>query len=197
VRSLIAGGCQFLPQAGQDQAGGWRPCGSDVPAAAATSWRVLLFASPRYRAGDHRAAELTGIEPGLSLPVGITGHLIALKLPARDDQSRSQDPARLRALLAIAAPAGLTAAREAAPRKIRGGSSQPGNGWIPGNSLNAQVRRAARFTARSPAMLRYVGCAPAASSSLASGFRRRAAPEDETGHANPGRACQLTFESSR
>lgn len=51
--------------------------------------------------------------PGLSLPIATTGHLIALKLLARDDQTRPQDLADLRALLAAAAPEDLADARDA------------------------------------------------------------------------------------
>jgi hypothetical protein len=56
---------------------------------------------------------MTEIVPGLSLPIAATGHLIALKLLARDDQTRPQDLADLRALRAVAGPADLDTAREA------------------------------------------------------------------------------------
>ena len=61
-----------------------------------------------------RSAEATEIVPGLTLPIATTGHLIALKLLARDDQSRPQDVADLRALRAVASPEDLAAADRAA-----------------------------------------------------------------------------------
>jgi hypothetical protein len=45
---------------------------------------------------------MTEIVPGLSLPIATTGHLIALKLLARDDQTRPQDLVDLRALREVA-----------------------------------------------------------------------------------------------
>jgi predicted nucleotidyltransferase len=48
----------------------------------------LLFASSGIEAEVARAAETLEIVPGLQLPVAQTGHLIALKLLARDDESR-------------------------------------------------------------------------------------------------------------
>jgi predicted nucleotidyltransferase len=62
----------------------------------------LLFASSGIEPEIVEAAETIEISPGLKLPVATTGHLIALKLLARDDDSRPQDLADLRALLAVA-----------------------------------------------------------------------------------------------
>jgi predicted nucleotidyltransferase len=73
----------------------------------------LLFASSGIEPEVVRAADLTEIVPGLSVPIATTGHLIALKLLARDDQARPQDLADLRALRAVATPADLSAASEA------------------------------------------------------------------------------------
>jgi predicted nucleotidyltransferase len=73
----------------------------------------LLFASSGIEPEVVRAADLTEIVPGLSVPIATTGHLIALKLLARDDQARPQDLADLRALRAVATPADLSAAIEA------------------------------------------------------------------------------------
>jgi hypothetical protein len=73
----------------------------------------LLFASSGIEPEITRAAEVTEVVPGLSLPIATTGHLIALKLLARDDQARPQDLADLRALRAVATAADLDAARAA------------------------------------------------------------------------------------
>ena len=64
----------------------------------------LLFASSGIEAEVAQAAETLEIVPGFQLPVARTGHLIALKLLARDDESRPQDLTDLRALRAAATP---------------------------------------------------------------------------------------------
>lgn len=56
---------------------------------------------------------MTEVVPGLRLPIATTGHLIALKLLARDDLERPQDLADLRALRQVATSADYQAAREA------------------------------------------------------------------------------------
>jgi predicted nucleotidyltransferase len=73
----------------------------------------LLFASSGIETEIARAAETMEILPGLTVPVARTGHLIAVKLLARDDDSRPQDLADLRALHAVATPADVKLAREA------------------------------------------------------------------------------------
>jgi predicted nucleotidyltransferase len=73
----------------------------------------LLFASSGIEAEVARAAETLEIVPGLQLPVAQTGHLIALKLLARDDESRPQDRADLRALRTAATPDDLAVAGSA------------------------------------------------------------------------------------
>lgn len=62
----------------------------------------LLFASSGIEAEIAADAETIEIVPGLSLPVARTGHLLAMKLLARDDRWRPQDADDLRALLAVA-----------------------------------------------------------------------------------------------
>jgi predicted nucleotidyltransferase len=73
----------------------------------------LLFASSGIEGEIVAAAERIAIVPGLVLPVAQTGHLVALKLLARDDRHRPQDADDLRALLAVASPADVEAARSA------------------------------------------------------------------------------------
>jgi predicted nucleotidyltransferase len=72
----------------------------------------LLFASSGIEPEVARAAEPLEIVPGLTLPVATLGHLIALKLLARDDQTRPQDLADLRGLIAAATNADLSLARQ-------------------------------------------------------------------------------------
>ncbi len=74
----------------------------------------LLFASSGIEPEIAQAAEVLEISPGLVVPVATIGHLIAIKILARDDATRPQDLADLRALLRSASPADLSVAREAA-----------------------------------------------------------------------------------
>ena len=72
----------------------------------------LLFASSGIEPEVAQAAEPVEIVPGLILPVATIGHLIALKVLARDDVNRPQDLADLHALLRAAGPADLAVARD-------------------------------------------------------------------------------------
>ena len=70
----------------------------------------LLFASSGIEPEVARAAETLEIVSGLEVPVARIGHLVALKVLARDDRERPQDLDDLRALLAEAGPADLAEA---------------------------------------------------------------------------------------
>ncbi len=113
VRALIADGYELLAAVERDETGRLAtvrlssPPGGEVVV-------DLLFASSGIEPEIARSAEPTEIVPGLTLPIATTGHLIALKLLARDDQSRPQDLADLRALRAVASPEDLAAADRAA-----------------------------------------------------------------------------------
>lgn len=71
-----------------------------VPAGGSRDGSVLdvLFASSGIEAEMVESAEELEILPGLVVPVARTGHLVALKLLARDDERRPQDAADLRVL---------------------------------------------------------------------------------------------------
>jgi hypothetical protein len=73
----------------------------------------LLFASSGIESEIVASADPLEISPGLIVPVATVGHLIAVKLLARDDRTRPQDVADLRALLEAATPEDLTLARGA------------------------------------------------------------------------------------
>ncbi|MGE3277780.1 MAG: nucleotidyl transferase AbiEii/AbiGii toxin family protein [Vicinamibacterales bacterium] len=73
----------------------------------------LLFASSGIEPEVVRAAEVVELLPGLHLRLATTGHLIALKVLARDDESRPQDLGDLRALLRVASPTDVAVARAA------------------------------------------------------------------------------------
>lgn len=73
----------------------------------------LLFASSGIEPEVVAAAEPLELLRGLVIPVAQTGHLLALKVLARDDISRPQDIADLRALMLVASPEELDRARQA------------------------------------------------------------------------------------
>ena len=74
----------------------------------------LLLASSGIEAEIVAQADRIEVLDGLLAPVASTGHLITLKLLARDDCSRPQDLVDLRALLAVAGQADLDLARTSA-----------------------------------------------------------------------------------
>ena len=73
----------------------------------------LLFASSGIEPEIVRAAEDLDILPDLRMPVASLGHLMALKVLARDDRLRPQDLDDLTALLREAEPSDLAVARTA------------------------------------------------------------------------------------
>lgn len=73
----------------------------------------LLFASSGIEPEVARDADSLEILPGLRIPVAGVGHLMALKLLARDDRRRPQDLDDLRSLLRESTDADLAAARVA------------------------------------------------------------------------------------
>ncbi|MGH7387865.1 MAG: nucleotidyl transferase AbiEii/AbiGii toxin family protein [Candidatus Rokuibacteriota bacterium] len=72
-----------------------------------------LFASSGVEAEVVAAADLVEILPGFRAPVATTGHLMALKVLARDDRTRPQDRVDLVALTASANPEDIVQARAA------------------------------------------------------------------------------------
>jgi len=76
----------------------------------------LLFASSGLEPEIAAQAEPLEVVAGLSVPVAPAGHLIALKLLARDDERRPQDTQDLKALLGVATRDELDAARDAVAR---------------------------------------------------------------------------------
>lgn len=73
----------------------------------------LLFASSGIEAEIVAHAEPLELLPGLTIGVARVGHLIALKVLARDDVNRPLDLADLRALLQVATDTELAEARDA------------------------------------------------------------------------------------
>jgi predicted nucleotidyltransferase len=73
----------------------------------------LLFASSGIEPEIIARAEAIEIVPGLTVPIARIGHLLALKLLARDDRHRPQDWDDIRALLAEAEETDLAEARAA------------------------------------------------------------------------------------
>jgi hypothetical protein len=73
----------------------------------------LLFASSGIEAEIAASAVRLEILPGLTAPVASIGHLIAMKVLARDDRRRPQDWDDLRALTGLASQAEVEQARAA------------------------------------------------------------------------------------
>lgn len=73
----------------------------------------LMFASSGIEAEIAASAVSLEILPGLTAPVASIGHLIAMKVLARDDRRRPQDWDDLRALIGLASQADLDQARGA------------------------------------------------------------------------------------
>lgn len=73
----------------------------------------VLFASSGIEPEIVQSAERLEVLPNLTIPVASIGHLVALKVLARDDRARPQDSDDLKALLAKAQPPDLGAARAA------------------------------------------------------------------------------------
>lgn len=73
----------------------------------------MLFASSGIEPEVVADADAIELLPKLRMHVATTGHLIALKVLARDDLTRPQDVGDLRALLRVATPADVERARAA------------------------------------------------------------------------------------
>ena len=98
------------------------------------AWVVdLLFASSGIEREIVHAADRIEVVRGLRLPVASVGHLIALKLLARDDHTRPQDSADLRALVGVADKEELLQARAAV-------SLIEARGYGRGRDLGANLR---------------------------------------------------------
>lgn len=114
VRALLSQGYRLLASVEQDATGRLATIRLGCPVGGGDDVVVdILFASSGIEPEIAEAAEVMNIVPGLSLPVAVTGHLIALKLLARDDDVRPQDLADLRALSAAAKQPDMAVAREA------------------------------------------------------------------------------------
>lgn len=112
VRSLVGAGFQLDTIIEQDAVGRlatarMRPSTTDG------SVVDLLFASSGIEPDIVAAAEVLEVLTGVAVPVAQTGHLIALKVLARDDVGRPQDLLDLRALVAVADGRQLELARVA------------------------------------------------------------------------------------
>jgi hypothetical protein len=102
IRLLVTRGYRFVATVEQDDTG--RLATARLASSASDRGVLvdLLFATSGIEPEIVAAAEPLDVLPGLTIPVAQVGHLIALKLLARDDQTRPQDLADLRALLGVA-----------------------------------------------------------------------------------------------
>lgn len=98
----------------------------------------LLFASSGIEPEIVADAEQMEVLPRLSMRVARVGHLIALKLLARDDERRPQDVVDLKALLAVASADEIDRAR-------RGIGLITSRGYHRGRNLSADLDAALRL----------------------------------------------------
>lgn len=99
VRSLTADGYGLSALVEQDAVGRLATVRLISPGADGVGVVVdLIFATVGIEAEIVADAEVLEILPAVSMPVATVGHLAALKLLARDDETRPQDAADLRAL---------------------------------------------------------------------------------------------------
>jgi predicted nucleotidyltransferase len=92
----------------------------------------LIFATAGIEAEIVADAEVLEILPDVSMPVATVGHLVALKLLARDDETRPQDAADLQALALVLGPEDQSAARTAVEFITQ-------RGYARGRSLSAML----------------------------------------------------------
>lgn len=113
VRSMLGTGYQLVASIEQDAVG--RLASVRLVAHSEEGGAVvdLLFASSGVEPELVAAGEPLEILPGLIVPVARAGHLLALKLLARDDDTRPQDAGDIRALRAASDGRDLALAREA------------------------------------------------------------------------------------
>ena len=115
VRSLINAGYRLDAIVEQDSVGRLATARMISPGADRLGAVVdVLFATAGIESEIVAAAEVLEVLPGLLMPVATAGHLVALKLLARDDETRPQDASDLRALHAVLGAADRAAARTAA-----------------------------------------------------------------------------------
>src|SRR5215472_767 len=81
---MLADGIRLLASVEQDETGRLATVRPASPLSEGDVVVDLLFASSGIEPEIGRAAEMTDVVPGLCLPVAMTGHLIALKLPWRN-----------------------------------------------------------------------------------------------------------------
>ncbi len=113
VRSMLGTGYQLVASIEQDAVG--RLASVRLVAHSEEGGAVvdLLFASSGVEPELVAAGEPLEILPGPIVPVARAGHLLALKLLARDDDTRPQDAGDIRALRAASDGRDLALAREA------------------------------------------------------------------------------------
>ena len=114
VRSLQEGGWRVVTAIEQEAAGRLATvrlalAGQDVAGAVVD----LLFASSGIEPEVVAGADTIEAVPGFRVPIARLGHLIALKVLARDDRTRPHDRVDLAALLSRADPAAVDEARQA------------------------------------------------------------------------------------
>jgi hypothetical protein len=113
VSSFLRSGYQLLSMLEQTATGRFATARLIPPGGAASGAVLdLLFASTGIEPEIVAAADSVELYPGLRAPVATIGHLIALKVLSRNDDTRPQDIIDLRALIVEATEADLAMARD-------------------------------------------------------------------------------------
>jgi predicted nucleotidyltransferase len=115
VRDLASQGYRLFATVDQDAAGRLATARLHPPIRTRHPGVVLdlLFASSGIEPEIVRHATVIEIMENIHVPTAARGHLLALKILSRDDQSRPQDKLDIAALLDASAPQDLQLAREA------------------------------------------------------------------------------------
>lgn len=115
VRSLIEVGYRLDAIVEQDSVGRLATARMISPGADRLGIVVdILFATAGIESEIVDAAEVLEVLPGILMSVATAGHLVALKLLARDDETRPQDAADLRAPHAVLSDGDRATARTSA-----------------------------------------------------------------------------------
>jgi predicted nucleotidyltransferase len=114
VSALLSAGYQMLSLLEQTATGRFATARMIVPGTTAQGVVLdLLFASCGIEPELVAASDLVEVFPKLMVPVATIGHLIALKVLSRNDDTRPQDIIDLRNLILEATPSDLETARAA------------------------------------------------------------------------------------
>lgn len=137
IRTLRGGGCEIEAIVEQEAVGRLATARLRQYPEATSPVIDLLFASSGIEPEVVTEADEIELLPQLSVRIAATGHLIALKVLARDDVTRPQDAGDLRSLLRVASSVDISRARSALTLIAE-------RGYHRGRDLQAELERLLR-----------------------------------------------------